>query len=95
MDYHKNAPWTAVSRERLARMVISEGVITAHPFGCCPGTDTEARSCRFQRHQSLPHRRHPRSGRPAGRTFLSANTSRASPPTNLILDISPTSPRKE
>jgi len=26
MDYHKNAPWTAVSRERLARMVINEGV---------------------------------------------------------------------
>jgi len=26
MDYHKNAPWTAVSRERLARMVIHEGV---------------------------------------------------------------------
>ena len=26
MDYHKNAPWTARSRERLARMVICEGV---------------------------------------------------------------------
>jgi len=26
MDYHKNAPWTAVSRERLARMVIYGGV---------------------------------------------------------------------
>jgi transposase InsO family protein len=26
MDYHKNAPWTAISRERLARMVISEGI---------------------------------------------------------------------
>ncbi len=26
MDYHKNAPWTAVSRERLARMVIDEGL---------------------------------------------------------------------
>ena len=26
MDYHKNAPWTAVSRERLARMVIIDGV---------------------------------------------------------------------
>src|ERR1700688_1695328 len=25
MDYHKNAPWTAISRERLARMVISDG----------------------------------------------------------------------
>jgi HD-GYP domain-containing protein (c-di-GMP phosphodiesterase class II) len=25
MDYHKNAPWTAVSRERLARMVIHDG----------------------------------------------------------------------
>jgi transposase InsO family protein len=26
MDYHKNAPWTAVSRERLARMVTQEGM---------------------------------------------------------------------
>ncbi len=26
MDYHKNAPWTAVSRERLARMVIDDGM---------------------------------------------------------------------
>jgi len=26
MDYHKNAPWTAISRERLARMVIHEGL---------------------------------------------------------------------
>jgi transposase InsO family protein len=26
MDYHKNAPWTAISRERLARMVINDGV---------------------------------------------------------------------
>ena len=26
MDYHKNAPWTAVSRERMARMVIRDGV---------------------------------------------------------------------
>jgi len=26
MDYHKNAPWTAISRERLARMVIEGGV---------------------------------------------------------------------
>jgi transposase len=26
MDYHKNAPWTAVSRERLARMVINDSV---------------------------------------------------------------------
>jgi len=25
MDYHKNAPWTAISRERLARMVINDG----------------------------------------------------------------------
>ena len=25
MDYHKNAPWTAVSRGRLARMVIEDG----------------------------------------------------------------------
>ena len=26
MGYHKNAPWTAVSRERLARRVIQDGV---------------------------------------------------------------------
>ena len=26
MGYHKNAPWTAVSRERLARMVIEDGM---------------------------------------------------------------------
>jgi hypothetical protein len=26
MDYHKNAPWRAISRERLARMVISDGM---------------------------------------------------------------------
>jgi transposase InsO family protein len=26
MDYHKNAPWTAVSRERLARMVVEDGL---------------------------------------------------------------------
>ena len=26
MDYHKNAPWTAISRERLARMVINDGL---------------------------------------------------------------------
>ena len=26
MDYHKNAPWTAISRERLARMVIEDGL---------------------------------------------------------------------
>ena len=26
MDYHKNAPWTAISRERLARMVVEDGV---------------------------------------------------------------------
>ncbi len=26
MDYHKNAPWTAVSPERLARMVIEDGL---------------------------------------------------------------------
>lgn len=25
MDYHKNAPWTAISRERLARMVVNDG----------------------------------------------------------------------
>jgi hypothetical protein len=26
MDYHKNAPWTAISREQLAGMVISDGM---------------------------------------------------------------------
>jgi transposase InsO family protein len=26
MDYHKNAPWTAVSRGRLARLVVEDGV---------------------------------------------------------------------
>ncbi len=26
MDYHKNAPWPAMSRERLARMVVEDGV---------------------------------------------------------------------
>jgi hypothetical protein len=26
MGYHKNAPWTAVSRERLARMLVEDGV---------------------------------------------------------------------
>lgn len=26
MDYHKNAPWTAVSRGRLARMVVEDGL---------------------------------------------------------------------
>ena len=26
MDYHKNAPWTAVSRERLCRLVIEDGL---------------------------------------------------------------------
>ncbi len=26
MDYHKNAPWTAVSREGLARLVIHDGL---------------------------------------------------------------------
>jgi hypothetical protein len=25
MDYHKNAPWTAVNRERLARLAIRDG----------------------------------------------------------------------
>jgi transposase InsO family protein len=29
MDYHKNAPWTAISRERLARMVVEQGVACA------------------------------------------------------------------
>jgi transposase InsO family protein len=29
MDYHKNAPWTALSRERLARMVVNDGLTLA------------------------------------------------------------------
>ena len=29
MDYHKNAPWTAIGRARLARMVIVDGVTLA------------------------------------------------------------------
>lgn len=29
MDYHKNAPWTAISRERMARMVIGDGLSVA------------------------------------------------------------------
>ena len=36
MDYHKNAPWTASSRERLARMVIDEGVTLK--CGSCRGS---------------------------------------------------------
>jgi transposase InsO family protein len=41
MDYHKNAPWTAVSRERLARMVIHDGVrlnTAAAKFSVCAKT---------------------------------------------------------
>ena len=33
MDYHKNAPWTAVSRERLARMVIMDGMTLSSASG--------------------------------------------------------------
>jgi len=29
MDYHKNAPWTAISRERLARLVVVDGATVA------------------------------------------------------------------
>jgi transposase-like protein len=29
MDYHKNAPWTAVSRGRITRLVIEDGVRVA------------------------------------------------------------------
>jgi len=41
MDYHKNAPWTAVSRERLARMVIHNGLTlkaAASRFSVSPKT---------------------------------------------------------
>ena len=41
MDYHKNAPWTAVSRGRLARLVIEEGVglrAAASRFSVSPKT---------------------------------------------------------
>jgi transposase InsO family protein len=41
MDYHKNAPWTAVSRERLARMVIEDRcklTAVAARFGIGPKT---------------------------------------------------------
>ena len=31
MDYHKNAPWTAMSRGRLARMVIDDGLRAGGP----------------------------------------------------------------
>ena len=41
MDYHKNAPWTAVSRERRARMVIDDGLrlsVAARRFCVSPKT---------------------------------------------------------
>jgi hypothetical protein len=37
MDYHKNAPWTAISRERLARVVISDGMsLSSAALHFCP-----------------------------------------------------------
>jgi transposase InsO family protein len=44
MDYHKNAPWTAISRERLARMVISDGVrLNAAAARFCVSAKTAAK----------------------------------------------------
>jgi transposase InsO family protein len=44
MDYHKNAPWTAVSRGRLARMVMEEGVkLGAAAARFCVSSKTAAR----------------------------------------------------
>jgi transposase InsO family protein len=34
MDYHKNAPWTAVSRGRLARMVVEDGMRVGSAAAC-------------------------------------------------------------
>jgi transposase InsO family protein len=44
MDYHKNAPWTAVSRERLARMVIEDGLrVSAAALRFCVSAKTAAK----------------------------------------------------
>jgi transposase InsO family protein len=44
MDYHKNAPWTAVSRERLARMVIDGGLtVSAAALRFCVSAKTAAK----------------------------------------------------
>ena len=44
MDYHKNAPWTAVSRERLACMVIRDGVtVRAAASRFCVSAKTAAK----------------------------------------------------
>ena len=44
MDYHKNAPWTAVSRGRLARMVMEDGVkLGAAAARFCVSSKTAAR----------------------------------------------------
>jgi len=44
MDYHKNAPWTAVSRERLARMVIDGGLsVSAAAIRFCVSAKTAAK----------------------------------------------------
>jgi transposase InsO family protein len=66
MDYHKNAPWTAVSRERLARIVILEGVkINAAAARFSVSTKTAAKWVGRYRHSgaagladlsSRPHR---------------------------------------
>ena len=44
MDYHKNAPWTAVSRARLARMVIDDGQrVSAAALRFCVSAKTAAK----------------------------------------------------
>ena len=44
MDYHKNAPWTAISRERLARLVIDDGLrVSAAAVRFCVSAKTAAK----------------------------------------------------
>ena len=44
MDYHKNAPWTAISRERLAHMVIDDGLrVSAAALRFCVSAKTAAK----------------------------------------------------
>ena len=66
MDYHKNAPWTAISRERLARMVVEGGVrlgAAAARFGISSKTAAkwvgryrQFGSAGLSDHSSRPHR---------------------------------------
>ena len=66
MDYHKNAPWTAVSRGRLARMVIDDGLrvsTAALQFSVSAKTAAKwwagiaSRELRAWPTAALPHRR--------------------------------------